>query len=215
VFQLLKHYSLLVGSLYFALLCFFVLVLVPVAWIAGVRLWGFIKAIRDPAITAFSTASSDAAFPKLLEETERFGVPRSVAGFVIPIGYRFNLAGSTLYLVLASMTISQAAHAASPAEFPLLGLGSQLMMLFAFKLTSKGIAAVPRGTLVIIAATCGSFNLPGEAGIAMLLAVDNIMDMARTTVNVIGNALGSVVIAKWEGVFGAKGQDGQDGQVVS
>jgi Na+/H+-dicarboxylate symporter len=203
VFELLKQYSVLVGALYLALLCFFLLVLLPVAWMVGVRLWAFIKSIRDPAITAFSTASSDAVLPKLLEETEKFGVPRRVAGFVIPIGYRFNLAGSTLYLVVAAMTISQAAHAANPDMFPALGLGSQLMMLFAFKLTSKGIAAVPRGTLVIIAATVGSFGLPGEAGIAMLLAVDKVMDMARTTVNVIGNALAGVVIAKWEGVFGS------------
>jgi len=204
VFQLLKQYALLVGSLYFALVAMFCLVFIPVAWIVGVRIWGFIKAIRDPAITAFSTASSEAALPKLLEEVVRFGVPRSVAGFVIPTGYSFNLDGSTLYLVLASVTIAQASHAANPELFPLMGLGAQLMMLFTFMLTSKGVAGVPRATLVIIAATCGSFGLPGEAGIAMLLAVDEIMDMARTTINVIGNGLASVVIAKWEGVFGAE-----------
>ncbi|MDR2697242.1 MAG: cation:dicarboxylase symporter family transporter [Holophagales bacterium] len=204
VFQLLKQYALLVGSLYFALIAMFCLVFIPVAWIVGVRIWGFIKAIRDPAITAFSTASSEAALPKLLEEVVRFGVPRSVAGFVIPTGYSFNLDGSTLYLVLASMTIAQASHAANPEMFPLMGLGAQLMMVFTFMLTSKGVAGVPRATLVIIAATCGSFGLPGEAGIAMLLAVDEIMDMARTTINVIGNGLASVVIAKWEGVFGTE-----------
>jgi Na+/H+-dicarboxylate symporter len=204
VFQLLKQYALLVGSLYFALIVMFVFVFIPVAWIVGVRIWGFIKAIRDPAITAFSTASSEAALPKLLEEVVRFGVPRSVAGFVIPTGYSFNLDGSTLYLVLASMTIAQASHAANPELFPLMGIGAQLMMVFTFMLTSKGVAGVPRATLVIIAATCGSFGLPGEAGIAMLLAVDEIMDMARTTINVIGNGLASVVIAKWEGVFGTE-----------
>jgi Na+/H+-dicarboxylate symporter len=204
VFQLLKQYSLLVGSLYLALACFFVFVLLPVAWIVGIRLWSFIKAIREPAITAFSTASSEAVLPKLLEETIRFGVPRRVAGFVIPTGYSFNLCGSTLYLILASLTIAQAAHAANPEMYPAMGIGTQLMMLFAFKLTSKGVAGVPRGTLIIIAATCGSFGLPGEAGIAILLAVDNVMDMARTTINVIGNGLASVVIAKWEGVFGTE-----------
>jgi len=195
VFHLLKQYSLLVGSLYLALSLLFLLVFVPVAWLAGIRILGFVKAIKDPALTAFSTASSEAALPKLLEEVVRFGVPRQVASFVIPTGYSFNLDGSTLYLVLASLTIAQAAGIH-------MSLGQQLLMVFTFMLTSKGVAGVPRATLVIIAATCGSFGLPGEAGIAMLLAVDEIMDMARTTVNVIGNGLASVVIAKWERVFG-------------
>jgi len=196
VLYLLKQYSLLVGSLYLALTLLFILVFVPVAWLAGIRILGFVKAIKDPALTAFSTASSEAALPKLLEEVVRFGVPRRVASFVIPTGYSFNLDGSTLYLVLASLTIAQA------AGIPM-SLGQQLLMVFTFMLTSKGVAGVPRATLVIIAGTCGSFGLPGEAGIAMLLAVDEIMDMARTTVNVIGNGLASVVIAKWEGVFGS------------
>ena len=196
VVELLKQYSLLVGSLYLALTLLFILVFVPVAWLCGIRILGFVKAIKDPALTAFSTASSEAALPKLLEEVVRFGVPRRVASFVIPTGYSFNLDGSTLYLVLASLTIAQAAGVH-------MSLGQQLMMVFTFMLTSKGVAGVPRATLVIIAATCGSFGLPAEAGVAMLLAVDEIMDMARTTVNVIGNGLASVVIAKWEGVFGA------------
>ena len=195
VFHLLKQYSLLVGSLYLALAALFILVFVPIAWLAGIHILGFIKAIKDPALTAFSTASSEAALPKLLEEVVRFGVPRRVASFVIPTGYSFNLDGSTLYLVLASLTIAQAAGIH-------MTLGHQLLMVFTFMLTSKGVAGVPRATLVIIAGTCGSFGLPGEAGIAMLLAVDEIMDMARTTVNVVGNGLASVVIAKWEGVFG-------------
>jgi len=195
VFHLLKQYSLLVGSLYLALILLFILVFVPVAWLAGIRVLAFVKAIKDPALTAFSTASSEAALPKLLEEVVRFGVPRQVASFVIPTGYSFNLDGSTLYLVLASLTIAQAAGIH-------MSLGQQLLMVFTFMLTSKGVAGVPRATLVIIAATCGSFGLPGEAGIAMLLAVDEIMDMARTTVNVIGNGLASVVVARWERVFG-------------
>jgi Na+/H+-dicarboxylate symporter len=118
-----------------------------------------------------------------------------VASFVIPTGYSFNLDGSTLYLVLASLTIAQAAGIH-------MSFVSQIAMVFTFMLTSKGVAGVPRATLVIIAGTCASFGLPGEAGIAMLLAVDEIMDMARTMINVIGNGLASVVIAKWEGVFG-------------
>jgi proton glutamate symport protein len=172
-------------------------VFVPVMWICGIKVFGFLKAIKDPALTAYSTASSEAALPKLLEEIVKFGVPRRIAGFVIPTGYSFNLDGSTLYLVLASLTIAQAAHIH-------MSLGQQILMVLAFMLTSKGVAGVPRATLVIIAGTCGSFGLPGEAGIAMLLAVDSIMDMVRTMTNVIGNGLASVVIAKWEGAFGTE-----------
>lgn len=196
VLFLLGQYARLVGSLYFALLCLFVLVFVPVIWICGLRVRTFLRAIREPALTAFSTASSEAALPRLLEDMVAFGVPRRVASFVIPTGYSFNLDGSTLYLVLASMTIAQAAHIDMP-------ISKQVVMVLTFMLTSKGVAGVPRATLVIIAGTCASFGLPGEAGVAMILAVDEIMDMARTTINVIGNGLASVVIARWEGVLGA------------
>lgn len=198
--HLLQRYATLVGSLYFALVLLFVLVFVPVAWIAGIRIFAFLRAIRVPIMTAFTTASSEAALPRLLEDVVEFGVPRRVAAFVIPAGYSFNLDGSTLYLVLASLTIAQAAGIEQ-------SLGDQLIMLLAFMLTSKGVAGVPRATLVIIAGTCASFGLPGEAGVAMLLAVDEIMDMARTALNVMGNGLASVVIAKWEGVFGEKPAD--------
>ncbi|BDU75213.1 dicarboxylate/amino acid:cation symporter [Mesoterricola sediminis] len=197
VFHLLRQYSLFVGSLYLALAVLVGLVFVPVMLACGIRVWGFLKAIKDPALTAFSTASSEAALPKLLEEVVRFGVPRRVASFVIPTGYSFNLDGSTLYLVLASLTIAQA------AKIPMT-LTQQILMVLTFMLTSKGVAGVPRATLVIIAGTCASFGLPGEAGIALLLAVDEINDMARTTVNVVGNGLASVVIAKWEGLFGTE-----------
>jgi Na+/H+-dicarboxylate symporter len=197
VFFLLGQYARLVGSLYFALVCLFTLVFVPVMWMSGVKVRTFLRTVRDPALTAFSTASSEAALPRLLENMVAFGVPRRVASFVIPLGYSFNLDGSTLYLVLASMTIAQAAH----VEMPIF---NQIFMCFAFMLTSKGVAGVPRATLVIIAGTCQSFGLPGEAGVAMLLAVDEIMDMARTTINVIGNGLASVVIARWEGVLGSE-----------
>ncbi len=197
VLHLLAQYAKLVGSLYLALAALFVVVFVPIMLVCGVRVLAFIRAIREPAVTAFSTASSEAALPRLLEDVVRFGVPRRVASFVIPTGYSFNLDGSTLYLVVASLTIAQAAHVE-------MSLGAKLTMLVTFMLTSKGVAGVPRATLVIIAGTCGSFGLPGEAGIAMLLAVDEIMDMARTTINVIGNGLASVVIAKWEGVFGTE-----------
>lgn len=194
VFVLLRGYALLVGSLYFALVVLFCAVFVPVMLISGIRVVRFLRAIREPALTAFSTASSEAALPRLLEDMIVFGVPRRVASFVIPTGYSFNLDGSTLYLVLASLTIAQAAHIE-------MSLAQQLAMVFTFVLTSKGVAGVPRATLVIIAGTCQSFGLPGEAGVAMLLAVDELMDMARTAINVIGNGLASAVIARWERVL--------------
>jgi Na+/H+-dicarboxylate symporter len=197
VFHLLKQYAKLVASLYLALILLFVLVFVPIMLICGVRVFKYLRAVREPAMTAFSTASSEAALPRLLEDVVKFGVPRRVASFVIPTGYSFNLDGSTLYLVVGSLTIAQAAGVH-------MTFGQQMVMVFTFMLTSKGVAGVPRATLVIIAGMCASFGLPGEAGVAMLLAVDEIMDMARTTINVIGNGLASVVIAKWEGVFGTE-----------
>jgi Na+/H+-dicarboxylate symporter len=198
--QLLERYALLVGSLYFALVALVVVVFVPVMVATRTPVLGFLRTVRDPMLTAYSTASSEAALPKLLEQVVKFGVPRRVAGFVIPAGYSFNLDGSTLYLVLASLTIAQAAHIH-------LSLTQQIVMVFTFMLTSKGVAGVPRATLVIIAAACDGFGLPGEAGVAMLLAVDEVMDMARTAVNVMGNGLASVVVAKWEGVFGSESEE--------
>ena len=199
VMHLLRQYALLVGSLYLSLAVLALVVFFPILLLFRVRIVAFVKAIRDPVLTAFSTASSEAALPKLLEQLVEFGVPRRVAGFVVPAGYSFNLDGSTLYLVLASLTIAQAAHIE-------LSIGAQITMMLSLMLTSKGVAGVPRATLVIIAATCDGFSLPGDAGIAMLLAVDSVMDMARSAVNVTGNAIASVVIAKWEGVFGSEGE---------
>jgi proton glutamate symport protein len=196
VLYLISSYARLVGSLYFALAMLFFLVFVPVMIVSRIRVLAFLRQIREPALTAFTTTSSEAALPRLLEEVVAYGVPRRVASFVIPAGYSFNLDGSTLYLVLASLTIAQAAGIEMP-------IGDQIIMVIAFMLTSKGVAGVPRATLVIIAGTCASFGLPGEAGVAMLLAVDEIMDMGRTTINVIGNGLASVVIARWEGVLGS------------
>lgn len=194
VFRLLENYARLVGSLYLALAVLFVAVFLPVLWLCRIRVMSFLRAIREPALTAFSTASSEAALPRLLENMVQFGVPRRVASFVIPTGYSFNLDGSTLYLVLASLTIAQAAHIE-------LSLSQQLAMAFTFMLTSKGVAGVPRATLVIIAGTCQSFGLPGEVGVATLLAVDELMDMARTAINVVGNGLACAVVARWEGVL--------------
>ncbi len=197
----LGSYAKLVGSLYAALVVFALVVFVPVLTLAGVSIRRFFRKIREPFLIAFSTASSEAALPRALERIVEFGVPKGVAGFVLPAGYSFNLDGSTLYIVLATMTIAQAAGRH-------LTFAEQITMCLVFMLTSKGVAAVPRASLVIIAAGCASFNLPGEAGVAMILAVDELMDMARTSINLAGNCVAAVVVAKWEGVLGAEATDG-------
>jgi proton glutamate symport protein len=193
--SVLGSYAKLVGSLYGALLLFVALVLIPALLLVRAPILEFFRMIREPAVLAFSTASSEAALPRALEKMVEYGVPKSVAGFVIPAGYSFNLDGSTLYISLASLTIAQAAGIHMP-------LSTQLLMMLTFMLTSKGVAGVPRASLVIIAAGCAAFNLPGEAGVAMILAVDELMDMARTSINVMGNCVASVVVARWEGVLG-------------
>lgn len=193
----LQSYAKLVGSLYFALVVFTLLVLIPALKLARVSVVGFFKKIREPFVIAFTTASSEAALPRALERVVEFGVPKSVAGFVLPAGYSFNLDGSTLYIALASLTIAQAAGRH-------MSLGEQLVMMGMFMLTSKGVAAVPRASLVIISAGCAAFGLPGEAGVAMILAVDELMDMARTSINLAGNCVAAVVVARWEGVFGSE-----------
>ena len=193
--NVLASYAKLVGSLYAALVLFALLVLVPALLLARAKLKAFFRAVREPFLLAFSTASSEAALPRALEKMVEFGVPKSVAGFVIPAGYSFNLDGSTLYISLASLTIAQAAGIH-------MSFSQEILMMLTFLLTSKGVAGVPRASLVIIAAGCAAFNLPGEAGVAMILAVDELMDMARTSVNVMGNCVASVVVARWEGELG-------------
>jgi proton glutamate symport protein len=192
--RVLGSYVKLVGSLYGALVVFALIVLIPALLIVRAPVVEFFKKIREPFLLAFSTASSEAALPRALEKMVEYGVPKSVAGFVIPAGYSFNLDGSTLYISLASLTIAQAAGIKMSLE-------TELLMMLTFLLTSKGVAGVPRASLVIIAAGCAAFNLPGEAGVAMILAVDEIMDMARTSINVMGNCVASVVVARWEGVL--------------
>ncbi|MBX9669574.1 MAG: cation:dicarboxylase symporter family transporter [Candidatus Obscuribacterales bacterium] len=184
----------LVGTLYLALVIFVVCVLLPIATFARIPIKKFIGAVKEPFIIAFSTTSSEAALPKAMLAMERIGVPRSIVSFVLPLGYTFNLDGTTLYLSLAAMFVAQAAGVNMPIE-------QQLLMLLTLMLTSKGVAAVPRASLVILAGTLATFNLP-LSGIALILGVDTLMDMARTSVNVLGNCLASAVIAKWEGVFG-------------
>lgn len=183
----------LVLTLYVALLVFICCVLVPVAYFIKIPIRKFIQAIREPVSIAFATTSSDSALPKAIENMEKFGVPRRIVSFVIPTGYTFNLDGTTLYLSLASVFVAQAAGMH-------MSIGTQLMMGLVLMLTSKGVAAVPRASLVILIATADQFNLPMWP-IAAIFGIDELMDMARTSVNVIGNTLASCVIARWEGEF--------------
>ena len=190
---LLGNLGKLVLTLYVALVIFGLFVLLPVAWVAKVPIRRFLAAVKEPALIAFSTTSSEAALPKAMEQMEAIGVPRRIVAFVMPTGYSFNLDGSTLYLAVASIFAAQAAGVE-------LNLGHQLLMMVTLMLTSKGVAAVPRAALVILSGTLASFNLPIEA-VALILGVDSIMDMARTTVNLVGNCLAAVVMARSEGEF--------------
>jgi proton glutamate symport protein len=189
----LKNLGMLVGTLYGALLVFILIVLLPVALLFRVPLRDFFRAVKTPATIAFATTSSESALPKAMENMERLGVPRRIVGFVLPTGYSFNLDGTTLYLSLASIFVAQAAGVH-------LTFMQQLVMLFTLMLTSKGVAGVPRASLVILLGTLASFNLPAE-GVLVILGVDELMDMARTAVNVVGNCLATVVVAQWEGAF--------------
>jgi len=182
----------LVGTLYRAQALFLALVLGPSLMVARVPVARFWRAARQPFLIAFSTASSEAALPLALENMERFGAPKHIVGFVLPTGYSFNLTGSTLYLSLAAIFVAQAADIHMP-------LGTQISMMLTLMLMSKGTAGVPRGALVILAGTLGTFQLPQE-GIALILGVDALMDMCRTSVNVIGNCVATAVVARWEGV---------------
>jgi proton glutamate symport protein len=187
----------LVFTLYLALAIFVVLVFGAVIRFARVPLKPFCRAVREPFAIAFATANSEAALPKAFDLMEHFGVPRGIVGFVLPAGYTFNLDGSTLYLAVASVFIAQAAETTSGIHF---GIAQQVPMMLTLMLTSKGVAAVPRASLVVLIAALQSFGLPLE-GAAMILGVDALLDMARTSVNVLGNCLASVVVARWEGEF--------------
>jgi proton glutamate symport protein len=182
----------LVLTMYAAQILFVTLVLGTIVMLVRIPVGAFYRALREPFLIAFSTASSEAALPRALENMEQFGVPRHIVAFVLPTGYSFNLDGSTLYLSLAAVFVAQAAGVE-------MSLGQQLLMMLTLMLTSKGVAGVPRATLVILAGTLASFRLPME-GVAVLLGIDAVMDMARTSVNVLGNCLASVVVARWEGV---------------
>jgi len=181
----------LVLTAYGALLAFLLVVLLPVALLARIPPGRFLKFVAEPATIAFATSTSEAALPRAMESMEEFGVPRQIVAFVIPAGYSFNLDGSTLYLALASVFVAQTAdmHMSWPEQF---------LMVFTLMLTSKGIAGVPRAVPVVLLATASTFHLPTEP-IFIILGVDALIDMARTSVNVIGNCLASAVIARWEG----------------
>jgi proton glutamate symport protein len=183
----------LILTLYGALVVLMVFVLLPVAIIFKVPIKRFVNAVKAPALIAFSTTSSEAALPSAMQAMEKIGVPRRIVAFVMPTGYSFNLDGSTLYLAIAAMFAAQAAGIH-------LSIGQQLIMMLTLMLTSKGVAAVPRASLVILAGTLQQFGLPLEA-VAIILGVDELMDMARTTVNLVGNCLATVVMARWEGEF--------------
>lgn len=186
-------------TLYGALVAFAVLVMLPAALLFRVPVRRFLRAVAEPATIAFATSTSEAALPRAMEAMEALGVPRRVVSFVIPAGYSFNLDGSTLYLAVASIFVAQAAGVRMP-------WAQQVLMMGTLLLTSKGVAGVPRATLVVLLATAATFKLPTEP-IFVILGVDALMDMARTTVNVVGNCLASAVVARWEGVFGEEAVD--------
>jgi proton glutamate symport protein len=190
----------LIGSLYLALVIFILSIFGLVIWIARIPLWQFVRAVREPAALAFATTSSESALPKAMESMERFGVPAHIVGFVMPTGYSFNLTGSTLYLAMASVFVAQAAETTMGWH---ISLGQQVTMMLTLMLTSKGVAGVPRASLVILLAALNSF-VPsglGPIGVAIIFGVDELMDMGRTCVNVIGNCLATVVVARWEKEF--------------
>lgn len=195
-FGVLMNLLKLLVTLYAALFVFLLCVLLPVAVLARLQVKRFIQAVIEPVSIAFATASSEAALPRAMESMEAFGVPRQIVAFVMPTGYSFNLDGSTLYLSLAAIFVAQAAGIH-------LGIGQQVVMMLTLMLTSKGVAGVPRAMLVILSGTVDSFHLPIWP-VLILLGVDQLMDMARTATNVLGNCLATAVVARWEGALGTK-----------
>lgn len=191
--DILINYGKVIMALYIALAVFVLIVLFIACKLVHISFRGLIKAIQEPALLTFTTASSEAALPKAMSIMEKFGVPKSIVGFVMPTGYTFNLDGSTLYLAMAVLFSTQLVGIN-------LSLEQQLVIMFALMLTSKGVAGVPRASLIVLAGTLTSFNIP-VLGVAILLGIDQILDMGRTAVNLIGNCVATVVIARWENVF--------------
>lgn len=195
----LINLGMMILTLYGALIVFVVGVLGVVAIMIRLPIRRFISLVKEPALLAFTTTSSESAFPLAMENMERLGVPRRIVSFVLPMGYSFNLDGSTLYLSLAAVFVAQASNIH-------LSIGQQLLILLTLMLSTKGIAAVPRASLVVLAGTLAQFGLPLE-GIAVILGVDELMDMARTSTNVIGNCMATAVVARWEGEFNDAGNE--------
>jgi Na+/H+-dicarboxylate symporter len=191
---ILKTYSIFIGEFYLSLTTLWVVLAIAGFFVVGKRIFDLIKRIKEPALLAFSTSSSEAAFPKTMEELQRFGCKDKIVSFVLPLGYSFNLDGSMMYMTFAALFIAQSygIH---------LDFGTQLSMLIVLMLTSKGIAGVPRASLVVIAGTLASFNIP-EAGLALLLGIDPLLDMGRSATNVLGNSIATAVVSKWEGELG-------------
>jgi len=193
---IVRVYGLMVGEFYIGILILWAILIALGTVIVGPRVVALIRRIREPVILAFSTASSEAAYPKTLEELERFGISNRIASFVLPVGYSFNLDGSMMYCAFAVMFVAQVYGIDIPA-------GQQVIMLLVLMLTSKGIAGVPRASLVVVAATLGQFNIP-EAGILLLLGIDQFLDMGRSATNVVGNSIATAVVATWEKELGAE-----------
>ncbi|WP_114228085.1 MULTISPECIES: dicarboxylate/amino acid:cation symporter [Sphingomonas] len=199
---ILVYYGRFIGSFYLGLMLLWVMLLAIAFLAVGQRVRHLIRYIRDPLILAFSTASSEAAYPRTLEALDRFGVPPRIASFVLPLGYSFNLDGSMMYMTFATIFIAQAYGID-------LTLGQEITMLLVLMITSKGIAGVPRASLVVIAATLSMFKIP-EAGLLLILAVDHFLDMGRSATNVVGNAVAAVLVAKWEGPMHSEGDPDVD-----
>jgi Na+/H+-dicarboxylate symporter len=197
---IIKVYGLFMGEFYLGLLTLWIVLIVLGSLVVGPRLLQLIRRVREPTILAFSTASSEAAYPKTLEELERFGCSNRIASFVLPVGYSFNLDGSMMYCTFAVMFIAQVYGIE-------LSIAQQALMVAILLFTSKGIAGVPRASLVVIAATLPHFNIP-EAGMVLLLGIDHFLDMGRSATNVIGNSIATAVVSKWQGELQTPNADG-------
>jgi Na+/H+-dicarboxylate symporter len=187
---ILKTYSIFIGEFYFSLMLLWLLLILAGYIVIGRSVVNLLRRVQEPTLLAFSTSSSEAAFPKTMEELERFGCSNKIVSFVLPLGYSFNLDGSMMYMTFASLFIAQSYGIQLP-------LGTQLSMLLVLMVTSKGIAGVPRASLVVIAGTLATFNIP-EAGLALLLGIDPLLDMGRSATNVVGNSIATAVVSKWE-----------------
>ena len=191
---ILKTYSIFIGEFYFGLLLLWCVLIFAGFLVIRKKIFGLVKVVREPTLLAFSTSSSEAAFPKTMEVLTKFGCSEKIVSFVLPLGYSFNLDGSMMYMTFASLFIAQSYSIDLP-------IATQISMLLVLMLTSKGIAGVPRASLVVIAGTLVTFNIP-EAGLALLLGIDPLLDMGRSATNVIGNSVATVVVSKWEGALG-------------